>query len=628
MNKNVETREFQAEIRQLLDIVINSLYTDRDIFLRELISNAADATEKLRFCLLTENERSSADLPLEIAIDTDEEAHTLTISDNGIGMTKEELIENLGTIAHSGSKEFIRQLSEVRGAAGSDAKQTDLSLIGQFGVGFYSAFMVADKVTLTTRSFRPGAETWLWTSDGSGSYSLEKGEDSGDYGTKIKLSLKSDAYKYSKADEIKKIIKQYSSFVPYPVKVNGEKVNTVEAIWTKNPSQIADEEYTEFYKYIDNAVSEPFYRLHFSSDAPLTIQALLFVPPDNYERIGFSKMQRGINLFCKKILIQEKSEAIVPEWMRFVRGVIDSEDLPLNISRETLQDNALIAKLNKVVTSRFLKFLDEKAKEDPEKYKKFWEKFNHFIKEGAASDYTHKDALVKLLRYESNWTAKGELTSLEDYVGRMKEEQKAIYYISGANREAIESGPYLEVFKDKGIEVLYTYEPIDDYILDNLHQFKDKKIVAAEQDNLDLPEDSAKQETAAEIAEDEKQPLLDWFKETLGDRVTEVRFSKRLVDSPAVVLSAYGTHNMQKMMQMMSNDIHNIPAGILELNGSHPIILGINELRKSGDTFGVEAAQQILQNAQIAAGLIIDPRSMVDRLYSILERAVGQNRSV
>lgn len=623
-NNQVETREFQTEIRQLLDIVINSLYTDRDIFLRELISNGADATEKLRYYKLTGEKVADPDLPLEVSIDTDENNHTLTISDNGIGMTREELIENLGTIAHSGSKEFIRQLAEAKKEA-EGGNKADLSLIGQFGVGFYSAFMAAQKVTLYTRSYQPDSETWVWSSDGTGSYSLEKGEPKS-RGTKIVLSLKEDAHNYSQAENIKRIIKQYSSFVPYPVLVNGEKANTVEAIWMKNTSEITDQEYADFYQYIANAYDEPYYKLHFSSDAPLAIKALLFVPGENYEKYGFSRMERGVNLFCKKILIQEKSEAIVPEWLRFARGVIDSEELPLNISRETLQDNALVAKLNRVVTARFLKFLDEQAKNDPAKYREFWDKFGSFIKEGAATDFTHKDALVKLLRFESNLTEEGELISLDSYVGRMREEQKAIYYISGANRESIQSGPYLEIFKDKGIEVLFTYETVDDYILDSLREFQGKKIVAAEQDSEDLPSSDENNGTGqeGEIPEEEMKALGDWFKETLGDKVTEVRNSKRLVDSPAVVLSSFGTHSIQRMMQLMNRETDNFPAGILELNSRHPIIKGINELRRKNDPFARPAAEQLLENAQIAAGLIVDPRRMVNRLYNILERAVNQ----
>jgi len=620
-NNHVETREFQTEIRQLLDIVINSLYTDRDIFLRELISNAADATEKLRYLKLSGNEVVDSELPLEISISTDEALGTLTIADNGIGMTREELIENLGTIAHSGSKEFIRHLAETRKDSSHNAGQADLSLIGQFGVGFYSAFMVAQKVTLYTRSYAPDSESFIWSSDGSGNYSIAKGENQ-QRGTKIVLTLKEDAKSYAKGETIKRIIKQYSSFVPYPVVVDGERANTVEAIWTKNTAQISDQEYTDFYKYIANAYDEPFYRLHFSSDAPLSIKALLFVPGENFERFGFSRMERGVNLFCKKVLIQEKSEAIVPEWLRFVRGVIDSEELPLNISRETLQDNALVAKLNRVVTGRFLKFLEEQAKDDAVKYREFWDKFGIFIKEGAATDFTHKDALVRLLRFESNLTGEKELISLETYVERMKEDQKAIYYISGPNREAIESGPYLEIFKDKGLEVLYTYEAIDDYVLDNLHEFQGKKIVAAEQDSEDLPEAVGAGQDG-EMPEDEVQALMAWFKETLGAKVTEVRTSKRLVDSPAVVLSAYGTHSMHRMMQLMNKDLNSVPPGILELNSRSPVIKGINELRKAGDPFAAAAAQQVLETAQIAAGIIVDPRNMVNRLYSILERAVS-----
>ncbi len=618
MNHNVETREFQTEIRQLLDIVINSLYTDKDIFLRELISNAADATEKLRYFKLTGSPVADPDLPLEIMIETNEEEHTLIITDHGIGLTKEELVENLGTIAHSGSKEFIKHLSE-NPQAGEQA-QSALSLIGQFGVGFYSAFMVADKVTLYTRSYQPDAVTWIWSSHGAGSYSIEQGEPQ-ERGTRIVLSLKKDAYDYGKPDNIKRIIKQYSGFVPYPVIVNGEKANTVQAIWTKNASEISAEEYTEFYKYIANAYDEPRYKLHFSSDAPLDIKALLFVPEENYERYGFSRMERGVNLFCKKVLIQEKSEAIVPEWLRFIRGVIDSEELPLNISRETLQDSALVAKLNKVVTTRFLKFLDEQAKVDPDKYKEFWLKFGGFLKEGAATDFTHKDNLVKLLRYESNKTAAGELISLDQYVERMKEDQKAIYFISGSTREGIESGPYLEMFKDNDIEVIFTYEAVDDYVLENLREFQGKKIVAAEQDSEDLP-DTTDAQAAEQIPPEELDALLGWLKETLADKVTEVRVSKRLVDSPAVVLSSFGTHSMQRMMQVMSKDLGHIPAGLLEINGSHPIMKGINELRKASDPFAGAAALQVLENAQIAAGLIVDPRLMVNRLNSILERAV------
>lgn len=612
-NSAVETREFQTEIRQLLDIVINSLYTEREIFLRELISNAADAMEKVRFLQLSGQEVKDRDLPLEISLETDETAHTLAIIDSGIGMTKEELVENLGTIAHSGSKEFIKHLTQ-------DNK--DLNLIGQFGVGFYAAFMPADKVTLSTRSYRPDAPSYIWTSEGTGSYQIEEGPEMA-RGTKIVLHLKENAHEFSSPDTIKRVIRQYSSFVPYPISVNGEKVNTVQALWTKNKSEISEEEYTEFYKFIANAYDEPLFRLHFSSDAPLSLNTLLFVPQENFEKFGFGRLEPGVSVYCKKVLIQEKSKDILPEWLRFVKGVIDSEELPLNISRETMQDSALIAKINRVVTGRFLKFLNEQAVSDPEKYKPFWEKFGMFIKEGAATDFTHKQELVKLLRFESSAMDKGTLISLADYVGRMKEGQQAIYYVNGPTREAIEAGPYLEVFRKHEYEVIYTHEPADDYILNLLGEFEGKKLMSADQADLDLGQ--SEQETAAEegLPAAEAESLNAWVKEVLGEQVTEVRASKRLVDSPAIALSAYGTYSMQRVMQMSNRDLNAPAPSILELNTAHPMIQKLNELRKQEDPFARTAAEQIFENARIAAGLIVDPREMVDRLNRIIERALS-----
>jgi TNF receptor-associated protein 1 len=612
----VETKEFQTEIRQLLDIVINSLYTDREIFLRELISNAADASEKLRYMQLSAQEIKDSDRPLEIRIIPDETAHTLTIEDAGIGMTKEDLIENLGTIAHSGSKAFVQRLAEA-----GDKK--DVNLIGQFGVGFYSAFMVADKVSLSTRSYQPNAQGYSWESDGRGSYSITE-ENEQPRGTKITLYLKEDAWNYANAETIKRIIKQYSRFVPYPVLVNEEKVNTVQALWTKNKNEITDEEYTEFYKYIANAYDEPMFKMHFSSDAPININTLLFVPKSNLERFGFGRMEPGVNLYCKKVLIQEQAKDILPEWLRFLRGVVDSEELPLNISRETMQDSALVAKLNKVVTSRFLKFLDEQAKLEPEKYKEFWIEFNIFLKEGAANDFTHRNELTKLLRFESSKTTEGELISLSDYLGRMKEGQEAIYYVNGPSREVIEAGPYLEVFRDKDYEVIYTHDAIDDYVLSMLGEYEGKKLVSADQADLSLSDhETDSEDIENKLAGEELNQFMSWIKDVLGVKVTEVRESKRLVESPAIMLSPFGTHSMQRMMQLMNRDVNDVPPGILEINPKHSLIKRLNNLRKQEDSFAQLAAEQLFANAQIAAGIIVDPRSMVNRLNDILEKALG-----
>jgi len=611
----VETKEFQTEIRQLLDIVINSLYTDREIFLRELISNAADASERLRYLQLSGQEIKDKDLPLEIRITPNEEAKTLTISDNGIGMTKEDLIENLGTIAHSGSKAFIQRLAE-------SGDKKDLNLIGQFGVGFYSAFMVAEKVSLTTRSYQPDAQGYRWESDGRGSYSISEEQDL-PRGTVITLHLKDDAKEFANEYTIKRIIKQYSSFVPYPVYVKDEKVNTVQALWTKNKNEISQEEYTEFYKYIANAYDEPLLTMHFTSDAPINLNALLFVPKTNMEKFGFGRLEPGVNLYCKKVLIQEKAKDILPEWLRFVNGVIDSEELPLNISRETMQDSALVAKLNKMVTGRFLKFLDEQAKNEPEKFKEFWKEFSIFLKEGAANDFTHRKDILKLLRFESSKSEPGELISLEDYVSRMKEGQECIYYINGPSRELIEAGPYLEVFKNKDYEVIYTFDSIDDYVFDVIREYEGKRLLSADHEDLKLENTDQSSEEEKALSEEELKAFSTWLKEVLGDKVTEVRESKRLVDSPAIILTHYGTHSLQRMLQIMNRDLQDVPPGILEINPKHVLIQRLNELRKTDDPFAKVAAEQLFANAQIAAGIIVDPRHMVNRLNEILAKALG-----
>ena len=606
-----ETREFQAEVKQLLNIVVNSLYTDREIFLRELISNSVDALEKFRYESIANKEVADSDLDLEINIELDEKQHTITITDTGIGMTRDELIENLGTIAHSGSKMFIQQLN--------DSERKGLSLIGQFGVGFYSAFMVAKEIRVLTRSYRPGEPGCEWVSEGIGSYGLGPAEDLR-RGTKIVLELKEDAFDFAKADVIKNIIRQYSSFVPFPIKVNGEQVNTVQAIWSRNKNEVTEEEYKNFYKFVANAFDDPLYRLHFTADAPLTINALLFVPQQNFERFGFGRIEPGVNLYSRKVLIQQHSEGILPDWLRFVKGVVDSEDIPLNISRETMQDSALMARLQKVITGRFLKFLSEQAQEDPEKYAEFWKTFGGFLKEGATSDFTYRNDLAKLLRFESSKSEPGKLISLADYAGRMKDGQKDIYFINGPSREVIESGPYLDAFRACDFEIIYTYEPVDDFVLSGIREFEDKKLISADNADLQLP--SLEDKFIEEPLEGEKlKSLTAWFKEILGDKVSEVRGSRRLVDSPAIVLNLDGmmTSSMQRVMQEMNRSFG--PAGrkVLEINPRHKLIKRLSSL--SGENPGLARiiAEQVLDNALISAGLVVNPRAMVERIYDILE---------
>jgi TNF receptor-associated protein 1 len=610
-----QIKEFQAEVKQLLDIVVNSLYTDREIFLRELISNAADALEKFRYESLTSRGESGEEVPLEISIELDDKEHTLTITDTGTGMTAAELVENLGTIAHSGSREFIRRLG--------DTDRKDLNLIGQFGVGFYSAFMVASRVRVLTRSYRSGAEGCEWVSDGIGTYTIGPAEGLG-RGTKIILKLKEEAREFSEAQRIKGIIRQYSSFVPFPIKVNGEQINTVQALWVRNKNEVTGEEYTEFYKFLFNAYDGPLYHLHFTADAPLSINALLFVPKRNMERFGFGRLEPGVNLYCRKVLIQQQSEGILPEWLRFVRGVVDSEDIPLNISRETMQDSALLRRLRRAVTGRFLKFLQEQSQKDPEQYAVFWNEFGIFLKEGAASDYTHRDDLVRLLRFESSASEPGKLISLADYTSRMKDGQKDIYFINGLTREHIEAGPYLEAFKARGLEVIYTYEPVDDFVLSNLMEYEEKKFRSADQAGLELP--ALEAESGGEpLDADSFKALAQWFKEILGEKVGEVRESTRLVHSPAIVLNLDGmmTSSMQRVMQAVNKDLGSLGQKVLELNPRHNLIKRLSSLQEADPNLARNIAEQVFDNARLSAGLVVEPRAMVERIYRIMEQALA-----
>ena len=623
MTEKTTTFEFQAETKKLLDIVINSLYTERDVFVRELISNAADALEKYRHESLTAENPFDEHVPLEISIDLNEDKKQLTITDTGSGMTRDELSSNLGTIAHSGSNTFLADLAE--------AARKDVSLIGQFGVGFYSAFMAGSTVRVQSRSW-DGSDGNEWVSDGAGSFSIS--ECPGLHrGTKIIIELKEDAHDYAQKWKVESIIKQYSAFVPFPIKLDGETVNTVQALWTRNRAEIKDEEYTEFYKFIGNATDDPLFRLHFSADAPLAINALLFVPQENFEGMGFGRVPPGVNLYCQRILIDQHSENILPEWLRFLKGVVDSEDLPLNISRQALQDNALVAKLRRVITKRFLKFLDEEAKKDEEAYLKFWKTFGIYLKEGLTSDYEFQKELGKLVRFESSKSKDGTPIGLADYVLRMSPDQEEIYYINGPNRVALESGPYTEMFRKKDVEILYTMEPIDDFVLSHLGEFDGKKLVSADRADLSLKEDqsSSDLDTVKESERlDEKtvEALISWLKKTLENKVADVNVSQRLVDAPAMIVNpdGYMTSSMERVMAASRSEkgiMGEVSKKNLEINSSSKLIGKLSELMVTDETFAAEVALQIYDNAMIQAGLTVDPLEMVERNYRILGKVMA-----
>lgn len=621
MTEQTSTHEFQAETKKLLDIVINSLYTERDIFVRELVSNCADALEKMRHESLTNDDVFDSHMPLEITIDLNEDDRIVTITDTGIGMTREELEKNLGTIAHSGSGTFLTELAE--------AARKDVNLIGQFGVGFYAAFMAADKVTVQSRSW-DGSEGNEWVSEGAGSFTISD-RPGLHRGTKVILHLKEDAEEYVQKFKIESIVKQYSTFVSFPIKLEGDTVNTVQAIWTRSKNEISDEEYNDFYKFIGNGMDEPGFRLHFTADAPLAINALLFVPKENFESMGFGRVDPGVNLYCQRVLIDQHSENILPEWLRFLKGVVDSEDLPLNISRQSLQDNALVMKLRRVITKRFLKFLNEEARRDSDKYLDFWNTFGIYLKEGVTSDFEYQKELAKLVRFETSRSEEGKPTSLAEYVERMGEDQEEIYYINGPNRSAIESGPYVEMFNQKNIEIVYTMEPIDDFVLNHLGEFDGKKLVSADRADLDLSKSGEKEEDTTEtekLSDDAGNDLLGWLKKSLAEQVADVIESKRLVDAPAMIVNpdSYMTSSMERIMAVSRMEKGMTPGSSkknLEINFSSPLIKQLADLVKSDEAFASDVAAQIYDNAMIQAGLVVDPMVMVERNYKILNKAVG-----
>lgn len=609
----VEKHSFQAEIQQLLDLVVHSLYTDKEIFLRELISNASDSMEKLRHIEATEKDIHQPTLPFEIHITTDEEAKTLTISDHGIGMNREELVKNLGTIAHSGTKAFLKNMKDSGSSPGN--------MIGQFGVGFYSAFMVADQVKVHTRSWKSDGEGLVWISDGKTGYEIEASPEQ-ERGVKIVMHLKEDLGEYAEETRLRHLIETYSNFVGFPIVLNGKRINEVEALWLKNKSEISEDEYKAFYQFAGKAFDEPAYRLHFSADAPITINALVFAPSENPERMGFGKVEGGISLYSKKVLIDPNPKGLLPDWMRFMKGVVDSADIPLNISRETMQDSALVKKIGAVISKRIIKMFEKEADADPAKYKTFYLKFDRFIKEGIATDYANRESLAKLLRFESSLTEPGTLCGFTDYVSRAKEGQESIYYLVGVSREQVESSPYIEAFKARGLEVVYFTDAVDEYVVESLGEFSGKKLVSIRNGGVEL-EDHAPEGDS--LSEEQTTALCEFLKTELGDRVTAVASGKRLVDSPIIALVPTDgmSPQMRQMMKAMDENFKDEIKVELEINPRHPLIRKLSEAKDSNPDLAKLVALQLLDNSLIAAGLLEDARDTVSRMNTLMEKAMG-----
>ncbi len=613
--------EFQAEVRQLLDILSHSLYTNRDVYIRELISNAADALDKVRFKSVKGENICDADLEFEIRINLNEDEKTFTIADTGIGMSKQELIDNIGTIARSGTSEFVKQLK---------ADEKNVSLIGRFGVGFYSVFMAGESVEVTTKSADPNEPAWIWTSDGTGTFDIVEGPKDLTRGTSIKVKLRDTAEDYSQKWKVQGIIEKYSNFVPFPIKLNGEQVNKVTAIWREPKSTITKEQYNEFYKFIAHQGDESLTWMHFSADAPIQFHSLLFVPKTNMEFFGIESPDEGINLFVRRVLIDAHDKDILPNYLRFVRGVLESDDLPLNISRETLQDNPYMIKIKNTVVGKFLSHLQDLAKREPDKFKDFWKNHGRIFKEGY-NDFSNKDKVASLFHFNSSkCEKKDDLVSLDTYIDRLLTDQDEIYYISGPDRKSVENNPALEIFKAKDIEVLYCYDPIDEFALPGLFNYKEKNIVSADQVDLakleKIPNKEAeKKDTKKPSKKDEKDldKLARRIKDILGDKVEDVKLSDRLVNSPAVLVSQGMSSQMEKMMHIYTPDAPSRPK-VMEINKSHPLILNLLAIFKKDakDHMLDIVAFNLFSSASLLDGSITDPQTMAANIQSMISETL------
>ena len=627
-----EKYKFQADVHRVLDIVINSLYQHRDIFLRELISNAADALHKLQFQKINNADIHDPEAELKIVVDVDEDQKVITIKDTGIGMTKEELRENLGTIAQSGTLRFLEEIKNQ----GAEASIPEL--IGQFGVGFYSVFMVAKEVIVKSRSYKKDEPAHEWVSQGTESFVIRPTEKE-DRGTEIIIKLKEDAEEFADKYKIKEIIKKYSDYVPFPIELDGEVVNQQTSLWRKSPNEVKEEEYEKFYQYVSNSFDKPLHVIHYSVDAPLQLNCLLFIPSFRKNILLIPETEWGVRLYSRNVLIQERSKDVLPSYFRFIEGVVDSEDLPLNVSRETVQVSRVVASIKKTLTNKLLKELEKIARTDEEKYKKFWKEFGIFIKDGVINDEKNREKLIKLLRFKTNKTKEDELISLDDYLKRKPEEQDAIYYLIADDETMARNSPHIEFYEEKGWEVLFLVEPVvDSFLLMHLRSYKDIQLKAIdvteepieEDKDKDKDEDSEgkdKDESKDEIDEDLRpsfKKLKERIKSTLGDKILEVRASTKLRGSPCRLAAREGFGaQFQRIYRYMTENFV-APPKVLELNLNHPIIEKLEFLVEAEPENELieKVIWQLFENALLLDGSMQQPASMVPRVNEIILAAL------
>ena len=611
-----EAVQFRAEIRQLLHILVHSLYTDREIFLRELISNASDALNRLQFEMLTNRDVLDPEAELAIRLSGDPKERTLTIRDTGMGMTREELVENLGTIAHSGAVAFLESLEEGQKVA---------DLIGQFGVGFYSVFMVAEEVRVTSRSYRPEAAAWTWVSSGGETYTLEPAEKT-DRGTTIQVKLKEDAQEFAEIYRLQEVVHKHSDFVSFPIYVgdNAQAVNRQTALWREAAAKIADEAADDFYKQLTLDFEKPLARIHLNTDAPTQIYALLFIPAKADRGIFSLRKDHGLKLYSRKILIQDYCKDLLPHYGRFVQGVVESEDLPLNVSRETVQASRVMERIKTALTHKVIDTLKDLAAKEADQYRAFWQEYSSFIKEGLATDFSAREKLTPLLRFYSSRDAGSELTSLAEYAGRMKPEQRAIYYILGGDVKSAARSPHLDYFRQAGLEVLYLVDPLDSFMLAGLQPYEGFPLKNVDDPTLDLPAEKAKEGEEEGVPPAEFEALVARFKAQLGERIADVRASDRLVDNPLRLVSpddAKG-REMDRIRRLLEKDF-TIPQKVVEINRRHPIIKNLAGLVTAGgsDSLVNDCIEQLYENGLLLEGLHPNPAEMVGRIQALIEAA-------
>ncbi len=613
-----ESLEFQAEVQQLLQILAHSLYTETDVFLRELISNASDALNRIQFEMLTNREVLDADAELAIRIDFDTEAKTLTISDTGIGMTHDELIENLGTIAHSGVKAFLQRL---------ETTEPPTNIIGQFGVGFYSVFMVADEVRVTSRAYHPDGEAWTWTSAGESTYSVSPAEKD-DRGATIQIQLKEEAADYASAWKLEEVIKKHSDFIAFPIYLQDRVVNQRTAIWRKSPQEVKGDEYENFYHQLTLDLEKPLLHVHLVADVPVDIHSILFIPRKQDRGALNPRTDHGLKIYSKNVLIQEYHKDLLPQFFRFVEGVVDSEDIPLNISRESIQRDPALRRIRKALTGQLVKSLKATGDSQPDEYELFWKEFRFFIKEGLVTDPESREDLLPLLRFHSSRT-NGGLVSLSEYVARMTEGQQAIYYVLGEDLQSIDRSPHLDHFKAQDVEVLYLIDPLDGFLMQTLTAFDDRPLQNVDDAGLELPSKEA--ETEAEEEEEVAQPAFDTlvgrFKSVLDERVADVRASKVLRDSPCRLVTPEGgaDRDLQRIRRLIEQD-YEVPAKILEVNRRHPLIRKlVHMIQEQPDDERINPViDQLFENLLLLDGLHPNPAQMVPRLQKLLEFATAE----